>query len=148
MSLREAWSRLINILMKTKAERLAQAKTPQQKNRSSDFEFTAPPPATLDKPKRIYELHLLALELGASVSLRLTPTGPEVKFLNERTRHLNTTLTYASEAWEVELVAEVLADIQLIREREQQELRELALKTAADLSPEQRAALKSHPDLL
>lgn len=116
-----------------KQERLAREMAKQDADRT---EFLKTVPARLSAARD------LALNLGVTSSLALTPTGPVVSFRHDgKDCYIDADLTYECEEWELAGVENDLNSIrQAIEARAQRH--QLAKDTFASLTQEQKAAVK------
>ena len=97
----------------------------------------------LTVPKRLMDAQALAQNLGVSVNVSLTETGPSVHFYSEASV-IDDTLTYQTEEWELEYLERKLHAL-----REEKDARTARLTLARDvwknrLTETERAALKEN----
>lgn len=97
----------------------------------------------LTVPKRLMYAQALAQNLGVSVTVSLTETGPSVHFYNEASV-IDNTLTYQTEEWELESLERKLRGLS-----EERDARAARLALARHvwknrLSETERAALKEN----
>ena len=98
-------------------------------------------------PKRMMDAQALASILGGvAVHLKLTETGPSVRFEYENHRSkiwIDDTITYDTEEWELECLEAKLMEIKVARDA--CEARLIVAQGAWNrLSDEERAAIKEH----
>ena len=97
----------------------------------------------LTVPKRLMDAQALAQNLGISVTVSLTETGPSVHFRDEASV-IDDTLTYQTEEWELEYLERKLRDIKEEKEAIARR-RAIAQDTWENrLNPVEREALKEH----
>jgi len=120
----------------TKEERVAR----EAREESERLAATAVYRASI--PGRLMVAQALAQEVGITTDIRLTATGPSVRFY-ESDGILDETVCYTTEEWELEHLERIL------REKKDEKdariaRRELAQKTFDSLSTEQKTALKEN----
>ena len=96
----------------------------------------------LTVPKRLMDAQALAQDVGVSVNVRLTATGPAVHFYDE-SHAIDDRLTYQADQWELEYLERKLQAI-----KEEQVARAVRLSLAQDafarLTEAERAAIKEN----
>lgn len=97
----------------------------------------------LTMPARLMRLSALAQQVGIETNIRLIEDGVSLRIQNDSKPYIDSTLTYNSEVWEVEMIEQELNDIKA----EQDAItarRELALTVWAKLSDNEKLAVKEN----
>ena len=93
-------------------------------------------------PKRLMEIQARATRLGVRNEVILTETGPEVTFCNDESGYyIDTTLSYSSDEWDVELLEK---DLQQLQDRNDlaEKRRACAQSAWNNLDDDQKACLR------
>lgn len=97
-------------------------------------------------PARLINLIAVARDVGVFAEVRLTATGPAVKFQDAAT-FIDETLTYESEEWEVDYLERNFQNLK--KEQDDRRARQIAAKEVWDkLTVIEREALKENIDSL
>jgi len=97
-------------------------------------------------PQRLMAAQVLAQQLGISVSISLTETGPAVKFKEENEHdklYIDEILTYETEEWELESLETTLAAVKAKQDACDQR-RAVAQSIFNNLSDNEKACLIEH----
>ena len=99
---------------------------------------------TAGLPRRLMEIQARATKLSVRNEVILTETGPEVTFYNDDIGHyFDTTLSYSSDEWEVELLEK---DLQQLQDRNDLAEKRRACAQAAwnNLEEDQKSCLREY----
>ena len=93
-------------------------------------------------PKRLMDAQARASKLGVKSEVTLTESGPEVTFYNDESGHyIETTLSYNSDEWEVEVLERELQSLQ-DRNDISEKRRAIAQAAWSILDDDQKACLR------
>jgi len=97
----------------------------------------------LTMPARLMRLSALAQQVGIETNIRLIENGVSLKIQNESKPYIDSTLTYDSEEWEVDMVESELNSIKAEIDARAAR-RALAQEVWAKLSADEKAAVKEN----
>lgn len=124
----------------TKEQRAARQEQEQLAEQARLAEYRASVPA------RLMAASALAVSVGVSANVSLTPTGPAVHFQSDWSGDaagFDETITYETDEWELEYVERHLRTLKEEQDA-RAERRAVAQEVFDNLTPEQRAAVKEN----